>query len=140
MELRIDRWEFHPVQTIGVGYILDGEQWVFEFKTLELPWLNNQRRISCVPAGRYRCVKRKSPRFGHHFHILDVPERDHILIHHGNYYRDTLGCILVGRDLADLDGDGYADVTHSKQTMAMLYEALPEEFDIVITNPTDLTT
>jgi len=65
-------------------------------KTLELPYKANQKSISCIPEGFYYCKRITSPRFGDAFHIIDVPERSHILFHEGNTVRATRGCILVG--------------------------------------------
>ncbi len=139
MELRINRREREDKQTIGRGFVV-GNGVGFSFWTLELPWLNNQQYVSCIPAGRYKCRKRYSKKYGWHFHILGVPGRSYILIHFGNYFHDTEGCILVGMTIADIDGDGYRDVTHSKQTMMRLNEILPGEFNVVITEQISLTT
>lgn len=68
--------------------------------TLERPWLDNRRRESCIPAGRYRCVWKRSPKFGWTFEVTGVPDRDAILFHAGNKVRDSLGCILTGRRFA----------------------------------------
>lgn len=106
----------------------NGREVVLECKGLELPWLDNQRQISCIPEGYYKVVRRTSPRFGEHFHILDVPNRSFILIHHGNYTRDIQGCLLVGREHRDIDGDGIVDVTASVATMNKLRKELPDEF------------
>lgn len=64
--------------------------------TLERPWKENRRKISCVPAGTYECRRVKSPRFGNTFQVMDVPGRSEILFHKGNLEDDTEGCILVG--------------------------------------------
>lgn len=65
--------------------------------TLELPWLGNARNISCIPTGSYRWQLITSEKYGRTLRISDVPERDGILIHSGNYTSDTEGCVLVGR-------------------------------------------
>lgn len=67
-----------------------------KFTTLELPWRDNQKMISCIPVGVYKCTKKHSPSRGLVYSVLDVPDREHILIHVGNYPKDTNGCILVG--------------------------------------------
>jgi hypothetical protein len=75
------------------------------YHTLELPWRDNQRKVSCIPAGIYQCAIVKSPRFGRIYSVLDVPGRSHILIHSGNFAGDKAlgfdshveGCILLGR-------------------------------------------
>jgi hypothetical protein len=64
--------------------------------TLEDPWRDNQREVSCIPAGSYSCVRVQSPRFGNTFEVRNVPGRSHILFHKGNTSEDTHGCILVG--------------------------------------------
>ncbi|HMR89730.1 MAG TPA: DUF5675 family protein [Saprospiraceae bacterium] len=101
-------------------------------KTLELPWLNNKRRESCIPTGTYEVIRRTSPKYGEHFHILNVPDRDAILIHNANYVRELKGCIAPGVNHTDIDGDGLRDVTSSKATMKLLLKVLPKTFKLVI--------
>lgn len=103
-------------------------------KTLELPWLNNVRFISCIQTGQYRTIRHSSDAYPESFWVKNVPGRYEILIHHGNYKRNTKGCILVGRAWKDIDGDGLRDVTHSKITMGKIYKLLPKEFTLVIQN------
>jgi hypothetical protein len=62
--------------------------------TIELPWKDNQARVSCIPEGRYELVKRWSLKFGRHLQIMDVPGRELILIHPANEaLRELKGCI-----------------------------------------------
>lgn len=51
-----------------------------------------------IDAGTYVVVMDPSPGHGGALlpHILDVPRNRHILIHAGNYPKDTKNCILVG--------------------------------------------
>ena len=81
-------------------YFPQGTQGVLEWNgtlvcyTIELPWLNNQRRISCIPEGEYLLEQRFSPKFGWHLHLIHVPGRDLILIHPANdAKKELLGCI-----------------------------------------------
>lgn len=110
----------------------DAGRSVFNMCTLELPWRENQRRVSCIPEGTYEVVRRESRKFGEHFHILNVPERDFILIHSGNFHYQIQGCILVGSEWRDIDGDNIVDVTNSRNTMKKLLDLLPEKFTITI--------
>ena len=103
-------------------------------KTIELEWKNNARRISCIPVGTYTVVKRTTNRYGNHFHLINVPNRSMILIHSGNYYSDSLGCIIVGDAHKDIDGDGMVDVINSKATLSKMYTTFPDRFKIVIKN------
>ena len=68
--------------------------------TLENPWKNNQRNISCIPEGEYpvrlRLARESASRDYLHLLVQDVPNRDYILFHRGNTAKDTSGCILVG--------------------------------------------
>lgn len=84
----------------------------FNCHTLELPWRDNQRSISCIPAGEYNCKIRQSPRFGTTYHVKEVPGRSYILIHSGNWAGDihkgykshVNGCILLGKKAGWLAG------------------------------------
>lgn len=64
--------------------------------TLEPPWMNNRRDVSCIPAGNYTIMKIKSERFGATWAVMNVPGRGGIIFHRGNSLADTKGCILVG--------------------------------------------
>ena len=128
---------YQDKQTLGKLFIHDGVFEQFRCATLELPWKNNQRRISCIPVGAYKCVKHRSPKFGDCLHVLNVPGRSEILIHYGNYYQDTLGCILPGVGFADIDKDGWLDVTHSKDTIDRILAIVPDSFIIEVTGSHD---
>ena len=96
VNLLIIRNTFSEVSTIGNLY-LDGE-WLCD--TLENPWLNNQRNISCIPEGQYkvrlRTARESATKDYLHLLVQDVPDRSLVLFHTGNTAKDTRGCILVG--------------------------------------------
>ena len=71
--------------------------------TLEPPWRNNEKNISCIPAGIYNCAFHISPKFGPTYEVKEVPDRSHILFHKGNYTHNTKGCILVGEQIEKTD-------------------------------------
>ena len=79
-------------------YFPEGTQGVLEWNgtlvcyTIELPWLGNQKRISCIPEGEYILQKRFSPKFKWHLHLMNVPGRDLILIHPAN---DAMQPIII---------------------------------------------
>ncbi len=68
--------------------------------TLELPWKDNKRSISCIPTGSYearlRLPRESATRNYIHLIVEDVPNRSYILFHRGNTAKDTRGCILLG--------------------------------------------
>lgn len=80
--------------------------------TLECPWRDNQRSISCIPQGEYTVIQRASPKYGKIYWVTEVPNRSYILIHSGNYAGDVSkgykthvnGCILLGQKMGTLSG------------------------------------
>ena len=84
------------------GILLAGD---YNCKTLELPWRDNQRQISCIPPGEYDVELRLSNKYGRVYWVRHVPNRSYILIHSGNYAGDkekgfkthVMGCILLGK-------------------------------------------
>jgi len=105
----------------------------FRCLTLELPDLDNQQDISCIPHGLYQCEKYHSNTHGWCVAIHDVLDRTFIRIHAGNFTRQILGCILVGSSITDIDGDGILDVSNSGNTMKKLMAILPDKFELEIT-------
>jgi hypothetical protein len=73
--------------------------------TLERQRLNNQSRISCIPAGNYACRRVNSPKFGDTFEVTHVTNRSHILFHKGNLDDDSYGCILVAEEFGKLGNE-----------------------------------
>lgn len=62
--------------------------------TIELPWKNNERKVSCVPEGKYFLEKRYSAKFKWHIEVKNVANRSGILFHPANNARQELnGCI-----------------------------------------------
>jgi hypothetical protein len=115
MDILIRRTCDNGIQTLGNG-LCDG----FHFKTLELPWRNNERRVSCIPIGEYEIIKHNSPKFGLTYWVQNVTNRSEILIHKGNYHTDILGCILVGSAHKDINNDRQVDVINSAATIKKL--------------------
>ena len=62
--------------------------------TIELPWKNNETRVSCIPEGKYFIKKRYSQKFQWHLVIENVQNRSLILFHPANNALQELnGCI-----------------------------------------------
>jgi len=73
----------------------DGES----FATVERPWLNNAKNVSCIPEGVYVCGHRKYHAGGYDaIEVKNVPDRTYIMCHIGNYVRNSNGCILINRE------------------------------------------
>lgn len=116
-EAILERFEYDDLYTLGT-LRFEG----LEFCTLELPWKDNERMVSCIPEGFYLVDIHVSKKLGTVLHILGVNGRSWIYIHSGNYTRQIHGCILVGSSHADIDKDGIMDVTSSRVSMDKLLE------------------
>lgn len=127
-------------QTLGRFYLFNGLDVVFSCCVLELPNRCNQKSISRINARKYLVKRRWSKKYGHHYIICDVEGREYILIHFGNYYKDTEGCLLFGNSFGDINKDGYMDVTSSKKTMERMIKIAPDEFEILITDEIETLT
>ena len=96
INLLLIRNTFSKKSTIGELF-LNGERIC---DTLENSWQDNQRNISCIPEGVYpvrlRLPRESATREYLHLLVQEVPNRDWILFHRGNFPKDTSGCILVG--------------------------------------------
>lgn len=100
----------------------------FQCFTLELPWLDNQTNISCIPEGVYEYEKRISPSKGYEvIELKGVEGRTYIQIHAGNYTRQIRGCTLVGNSLLYLDRDNIPDVANSMNTHKRLMKVAPHK-------------
>lgn len=88
-----------------------------------------QKGITAIPTGRYKVVMNvQSPKFskykqyefckGYLPRLVDVPGYEGVLIHIGNYPKDTDGCILVGKNTVK------GAVMNSTATFKKLYDIL----------------
>jgi len=124
--IEINRW-YQDDCTMGRLKIDD-----FQCFTLELPWLNNQNDISCIPPGTYEYFLRNSPHNGAVLELRDVEDRTYVQIHSGNYTSQILGCILVGDSIKWLNADEIPDVTNSVNTKRRLLAIAGSSGHIII--------
>jgi hypothetical protein len=129
MKLKLLRIDQSLKATLGWLYV-DGR---FFCCTLELPDLDNQKQVSCVPEGVYKCVPHSSQKYRDVWRLENVPNREAILIHAGNTTSDILGCILVGTKHGVLRGK--PAVLNSRIALNKLRElASGKEFELTITS------
>jgi hypothetical protein len=115
--------------------------------TLELPWLNNQHNISCIPEGTYVCKYNSNPANGMlHYLITNVPNRSAVYLHPMNFATyhtvlgvtkppEILGCIGVGSQFADINGDGIMDISGSGIAVSRLESFYgKKDFTLTITH------
>ena len=119
MELEILR-EYFADGTNGEVYVKGRLQCY----TIELPWLDNQPRRSCIPEGRYLLQKRYSPKYKQHLLVAHVPGRSFILIHAANdAQKELLGCIAPVTRLTGA-GKGIQSRKALQGLLSQVYDAL----------------
>ncbi len=112
-------------RVLGRLSVFMGPVRVFNCATLELPWINNQPRVSCIPEGRYTMKFEYSNSFKEFlWELKNVPGRSEIKIHRANYPKDLLGCIALGLSHADIDKDGLLDVISSRVAVERFHTAM----------------
>ena len=124
--LHLHRVEALPDRTLGQLRLYGASGGVnFEGWALEPPWRGNRRGASSIPCGLYDLAHRATARRGRHLLVLGTAPRSYILLHAGNWPRDTRGCILPGLRRADLDGDDLPDVASSRSALGRIVALLP---------------
>lgn len=138
MELRIERISVQTDYTIG-RLLVDGvyfcdtmeptDRGLVGTMTAEEVRAVKRMGLTAIPVGRYRVTLAvKSPKMsakvtyrfcdGRLPRLVNVPGYEGILIHIGNFPRDTQGCILVGRNVER------GKLLYSTQMFRRLYEVL----------------
>jgi hypothetical protein len=138
MQLRLERESSRAGSTLG-RLSVDG---CFECYTLEdvireragVPvrdW--KVKGATAIPAGRYRVILTKSPKFGRVLpELVDVPGFTAIRIHSGNRVTDTEGCPLVGQTR----GLGFVGRSRAaEQALVDKLKAADGEIWITVENP-----
>lgn len=127
MELLLIR-KYHAQGTNGQLFA-DGNHLCF---TIELPWKDNSRRISCIPEGKYRLSKRYSAKFGWHFLVSAVENRSLILIHPANNaLKELAGCIAPVTTIVG-EGKGHSSKKAFAELKFLLFPLLNEEKEITL--------
>lgn len=117
------RTSYMPEGTNGILY---DEQGMYVCKTIELPWRDNARRLSCIPEGRYGLVKRTSAKFKEHILLTGTEPRDLILIHAANdALKDLAGCIAPVTEWTG-PGRGSASRVQLNKVIALVYSAIDD--------------
>ena len=104
----------------------------FICNTIELPWKNNEKRVSCIPEGKYFIRKRYSPKFKWHLEVVDVENRSLILFHPANNaLKDLNGCIAP---VTKLSGPGLGLMSRKafEKLKALVYQTLERKESVVL--------
>lgn len=100
--------------------------------TIELPWKNNERRVSCIPEGEYFIEKRYSHKFKWHLHVLGVDNRSFILFHPANNaLKELNGCIAP---VTKLSGPGLGLLSRKafEKLKDQVYKALDRKESVLL--------
>jgi hypothetical protein len=101
--------------------------------TIELPWNDNKRNISCIPEGTYKVELRFSKRFKHHLILKDVKGRSFILFHPANdALKDLQGCIAPVTYLSGI-GRGVYSRDAMQKLLSLVYQAKDRKETILLT-------
>jgi len=122
----IYRFEKTDKGTISVNLIDTGDASYNQFGyNIELPYLDNHRNVSCIPSGVYTFQKIVRADRSEAIEILNVHNRTHILVHSGNYMKDTQGCILPNISFSYTKETRTPYGITSKPQLKQIYRALP---------------
>ncbi len=114
----LERFAYSPFGVFGKLIVPE-----FECFTVERPWLDNKKRESCIPEGKYTLKLGMFNRGGYEaYEVMGVPDRSLIKIHVGNTIDDVVGCIALGNALGYLEGKW--GVKSSKKAFKELREAM----------------
>ncbi len=101
--------------------------------TIELPWNNNRRNISCIPEGVYNLEPRFSKRFRHHLILKAVKGRSFILFHPANdALKELQGCIAPVTYLSGI-GKGVYSRDAMQKLLSLVYQAKDRKEPILLT-------
>ena len=100
--------------------------------TIELPWKNNETRVSCIPEGEYFLSKRYSTKLQWHLEVLDVQNRSLILFHPANNALQELhGCIAP---VTKISGPGLGLLSRKAFTKlkTLVFKALDQNESVLL--------
>ena len=127
MELELIR-TYHTGGTNGAVYLNN----LLQCYTIELPWKNNEHKVSCIPEGKYAIRKRFNRKFGAHFMVMDVKDREDILIHPANNaLKELEGCIAPVTELTG-EGEGSDSRIALEGLKQVTYDILEKETVFII--------
>jgi hypothetical protein len=119
-------------------YFPDGTNGKLEYEgqficnTIELPWKQNETKVSCIPEGEYFISKRYSKQFQWHLEVMNVKNRSLILFHPANNALHELqGCIAP---VTKLSGPGLGLMSRKAFTKLkdLVYQALNRKESVVL--------
>lgn len=135
MKIIVDRYLSNAEATLSRVSVYDGVTRIFRCYGLEDEFREEKVHSETrIPAGRYTVGVRTEGGFHGRYskdrrfrdfhrgmlHVLDVPGFEFILIHVGNYEKDTAGCLLVG----ETRSEHLFEIYRSSPAYRKLYKAV----------------
>ncbi|HQU66547.1 MAG TPA: DUF5675 family protein [Flavobacteriaceae bacterium] len=100
--------------------------------TIELPWKENQKNVSCIPEGTYELKARHSKKFNNHLQIMDVPNRSCILLHPANdAVKELSGCIAPVNLLTGI-GNGINSKLALQKLLSLYHQAKDKNEKVIL--------
>lgn len=88
--------------------------------TLERLWVDNKPNVSCIPFGSHEAIVKESNSYGRTLEVF-VRGRSDILLHVGNWARNSKGCILLGKSFGlNMVQDSGRAIASFRETLAPL--------------------
>jgi hypothetical protein len=101
--------------------------------TIELPWLENRRNVSCIPEGRYVLQRRFTAKRSEHLVVCGVPGRQGILLHPANEaLLELRGCIAPVTTLIGA-GRGIHSRMATEKLQCIVFAALEQNEEVYLT-------
>lgn len=115
--------------------------------TAELPWVNNQTNLSCIPTGIYLCIYKPEGKYKG-YELQNVRDRTNIEMHPLNFVydrraenrkSDAKGCIGIGKGRGEMipPQKGDTKYTHPQECIFSSRKAFEELLEF--TNKEDFT-
>ena len=101
--------------------------------SIELPWINNEHQVSCIPEGRYELKKRSTPERGEHLILANVPGRQLILIHAANDAKKELKGCIAPVSILTAEGKGSQSRIALAKLNAIVFPVLNEKKQFFLT-------
>lgn len=127
--IEVKRVKYAKNVTLGRLKCYHNNRMVVDVVTDELPDLNNQVCISCIPEGVYTAVynwmenlAKIDKKFAPSLWLKDVPNRSEICVHCNTYVQTLMGCIAVGMEHVDINKDGIPDTSRTLEAMTKIID------------------
>ncbi len=112
-------------QSLATHLVIDHGRLLYSGHLLERGWRDNQKNISCVPAGTYDLVKEYSGKFKCElWEAKGIPDRSECKFHSANYWDQLNGCFSPGEARLNIGHDTELDMIYSGDMLEIFMNAM----------------